>query len=105
MKQELQSIEFYGSRIYTVEKDGEHYVAMKPICEGIGIDWEGQRQRIMRHPVLKSTACMIKAVAEDGKKRELLMLPIEMLHGWLFLIDSNKVNANARSLPEQKTGG
>ena len=27
---------------------------------------------------------MIKAVAEDGKLREMLMIPIKFLNGWLF---------------------
>ena len=91
MKQELQSIEFYGSRIYTVEKEGEHYVAMKPICENIGVQWQAQFNRIKRHPVLSEGVSMMDIVAEDNKFREMLMLPIKLLHGWLFGIDVNRV--------------
>jgi P22_AR N-terminal domain len=95
MKQELQSIEFYSSRIYTVEKDGEHYVAMKPICEGIGLQWHAQRKRILRHPVLNEGASMMDStcLGIDGKKyvTEMLMLPLIMLNGWLFGVDANRV--------------
>jgi P22_AR N-terminal domain len=91
MKQELQSIEFYGSRIYTVEKDGEHYVAMKPICEGIGIDWDSQKKRILRHSLLSSTKVIMTLVAKDGKMREMIMLPVKYLQGWLFTVDANRV--------------
>lgn len=66
-------------------------VAMKPICENLGIDWHAQRQRIQRHPVLNSTAVMITSVAEDGKQREMICLPLNKLNGWLFGIDSNRV--------------
>lgn len=46
----------------------EQMVAVRPICEALGIDWEGQRQRIERDEILSSTAFIIKAVAADGKK-------------------------------------
>lgn len=45
----------------------EQLVAIKPICEAIGIDWEGQRQRIERDEILSSVACMIKATGRMGK--------------------------------------
>ena len=61
-----QTIVFNNQKLITFEKDGIQYTAIKPICENIGIDWESQRQRIMRDDVLNSTACMIKVVAEDG---------------------------------------
>ena len=87
---------FHNQTLITLEKDGVAYVAMKPICENIGLDWEAQRQRISRDEVLNSTACMIKAVATDGKNRELLCLPIHYLNGWLFGVDTNRVKAEIR---------
>lgn len=47
----------------------EQFVAIRPICEALGIDPEGQRQRIERDEILGSVACMIKAVAADGKAK------------------------------------
>ena len=91
MKQELQSIEFYGSRIYTVEKDGEHYVAMKPICENIGIDWRAQYNKINRHPILNPVVVMMTTTGSDGKQYKMQMLPVKYLQGWLFMVDANRV--------------
>lgn len=34
---------------------------------------------------------MMTVVAEDGKKREMTCLPLDMLNGWLFGIDANRV--------------
>lgn len=45
----------------------EQFVAIRPICEALGVDPEGQRQRIERDEILGLVACMIKAVAADGK--------------------------------------
>lgn len=47
----------------------EQLVAIRPICEALGIDPEGQRQRIERDEILGPTTCIIKAVGKDGKKR------------------------------------
>lgn len=79
-----------------VSTSDEQSVAIKPICEAIGIDWEGQRQRIERDEILSSTACMIKAVANDGKEREMIAVPYMFIFGWLFSIDASKVNENAK---------
>lgn len=87
-----QTISFNNQSLITVEQNGNHYVAMKPICENIGIDWRAQRQRIVRDEVLCSTVVIITTVAEDGKNREMLCLPIQYLNGWLFGIDINRCN-------------
>ena len=69
---------------------------MKPFCENIGIDWRAQRQRIVRDEVLCSTVVIITTVAEDGKNREMLCLPIQYLNGWLFGIDINRCKPEIR---------
>lgn len=49
-----QTISFNNQSLITVEQNGNHYVAMKPICENIGIQWESQYNRIRRDDVLNS---------------------------------------------------
>lgn len=46
----------------------EQLVAIRPICEALGIDWSSQKQRIERDEILGSTMVMITTVAADGKK-------------------------------------
>lgn len=92
MNQELQCINFYGSDLLTIERNGTFYVAMKPVCECIGVDWRSQRKKVMGHPLLNSTGVIMTTVAQDGKSRKMLMLPINYIQGWLFMIDANRVN-------------
>lgn len=66
------------------------------ICDAIGIDWEGQQARIKRHPVLNSTASVTKVVAEDGKQRDMILLPLDKLNGWLFGVSVNRVRPELR---------
>jgi hypothetical protein len=71
-------VEFYGDTILAVlaKVDGkvQVLVPVRPVCDVLGVDWEGQRQRIARDNVLGSTACEIKAVARDGKRRKMSAL-------------------------------
>ena len=74
----------------------EKLVPIRPICDALGVDFEGQRQRISRDEILSSTAFMTKAVGADGKDREMVCLPMKFVFGWLFTIDTSRVNEEAR---------
>ena len=87
----MQTIQFQGSPILTIEQGGIQYVAMKPVCESIGLRWGAQYNRIKRHPVLSQGVFIMKTPSNSGVQ-EILMLPIKLLHGWLFGIDVNRVN-------------
>lgn len=79
-----------------VATSDEQMVPIRPLCEALGIDANGQKQRIERDEILSSTACMIHAVAADGKEREMYCIPYMYIFGWLFSIDTSKVNEEAR---------
>lgn len=87
----IQTIDFNGQPLITIELDGIHYTAIKPIAENIGLAWNAQFERIQRDDVLNSTVRVIRIVAEDGKNREMMCLPIDYLNGWLFGIDAKRV--------------
>lgn len=91
-----QTISFNHQSLVTFKQNGTHYTAMKPICENIGLDWKSQYSRMKRDDVLNSTMVIITIVAEDGKKREMICLPIEYLNGWLFGIDINRCKPEIR---------
>lgn len=85
-----------GVEIYAViDEKGLTLVPIKPICQAIGIDFEGQRQRIQRDRRLSSVAFKIKATGTDGKLYDMLCLPLQYTYGWLFSIESSMVAPNA----------
>lgn len=92
----LTTIDFYGQPLLAMVQDNTVYTALKNICENIGLDWTAQRQRIIRDEVLNSTIRMVQMVAEDGKNREMLCLPIHYLNGWLFGIDVSRVKSEIK---------
>lgn len=79
-----------------VATSDEQMVPIRPICEALGIDANGQKQRIERDEILSSVACVIHATGRDGKQYEMYCIPYMYIFGWLFSIDTSKVNEEAR---------
>ncbi|AIT43378.1 phage antirepressor N-terminal domain-containing protein [Moraxella catarrhalis] len=96
MTNQIQTVNFHNQTLITLEKDGNHYVAMKPICENIGLDWASQLTRIKRDEVLNSVIVMITTTGADRKIYKMLCLPIQYLNGWLFGVDTNRVKAEIK---------
>jgi len=76
--------------------NGEKRVAIKPICEALGVTMQGQLERIKTDPILGSTIKICFTVGADGKKREMQTIPFKFVFGWLFTIDSSKVKPEAK---------
>lgn len=107
MNREVARVPFHGMDILTIKENDEIYVAMRDVCNGLGVDWSAQRQRIMRHEVLST--CVVKMTTQvfddyqkigahpgDNQQREILTLPIQYLNGWLMTINTNKVKESIR---------
>lgn len=89
------SINFHGTKIPTFSVEGVVRVAMKTICQSIGLDWRSQRQRILRHPVLSKGVVMITTPSKGGLQKS-LTLPLTKLNGWLFGVDASRVKPEVR---------
>lgn len=87
----LNMIEFYGSQLICIHSGREPMIAIKPICEGVGIDWSSQYQKIKNDPILSSVMVIITTTGADGKCYKMACLPLGYLNGWLLGIDTNRV--------------
>ncbi|WP_336938989.1 phage antirepressor N-terminal domain-containing protein [Acinetobacter modestus] len=83
-------VKFNNQQVPVFFQNDKPYVAMKPICENIGLNWDGQRQRIKRNHVLNQGAVIITAPSSSGEQ-DYVALPLGMLNGWLMGVDANKV--------------
>jgi len=54
------TVNFRGDALYGFENDDGVFVAIKPICDALGMKWEGQRQRLNRDPVLREGTCIMQ---------------------------------------------
>ena len=91
MNAKPQIVRFNKQQLPVFFHNDKPYVAMKAICENIGLDWVSQHKRIQRNHVFNSTMVIMTIVAQDGKNREMLCLPLGFLNGWLMGVDANKV--------------
>lgn len=86
----ITHVEFHGFQIPTVMHEGQPFFAVKPVCEAIGLDFRGQFRNVKKDAVLGPTVVNLTTVAEDGKIREMLFLPVRFFNGWIFKIDANR---------------
>ncbi|HFC8821438.1 TPA: phage antirepressor N-terminal domain-containing protein [Neisseria cinerea] len=93
---QVQNISFHGQTVPVFTQNNQHYVAMKPICENIGLDWASQYKKIQRSEILKSGMVMMTIPAPDGKTYETACLPLDYLNGWLFGVEANRVKPQIR---------
>jgi hypothetical protein len=91
----IAAVTFAGATLTTILHEGEEFAAIRPICDAIGLAWNGQWERISRDDVLSATVRVIRTVAQDGKEREIIALPLKLLNGWLFGIDTSRVKNEA----------
>lgn len=97
MKNLPVKVEFRGAVLEGVIDNGRPYVAMRPIVEALGMNWTRQLEKLRGDPVLGPELSNIRGmVAEDGKRREMVCLPEELLQGWLFKVNPSKVKPGTR---------
>lgn len=96
----LETIQFHSQQLIVLNHQNKPYVAMKPVCENIGLDWHAQLNRINRHHVLSKGVVMI-ATPTKGGVQKYVCLPISMINGWLFGIETSRVKPEIRATLEQ----
>lgn len=90
----LTTIPFHGASLVTIpgETPEKTMVAIRPVAEGMGINFDGQRKRLARHPVLKTcTAVLTVQMPGDDQVREHTFLPLNRLHFWMATVSPNHV--------------
>lgn len=95
MNSELIAIDFRGSPLWATQIGDDVFVAIKSICDRLGIDWRAQLKRIKRDPLL-AEGVVIMDTPSPGGVQETTLLRLDLLSGWLFGIVENKVKPEFR---------
>lgn len=87
------NVPFHGSELYVVNHNGEPYTPMKPIVEGMGMDWKSQYVKLIQR--------FAKGVVEitiptAGGAQKMICLALRKLAAWLNTISPNKVKPEIR---------
>ncbi|EKE6931222.1 phage antirepressor N-terminal domain-containing protein [Escherichia coli] len=89
------NVPFHGAELYVVNHNGEPYTPMKPIVEGMGMDWASQFTKMKQ----RFKTCIVKITMQlpgDEQRREIICLALRKLAGWLQTISPNKVRPEIR---------
>lgn len=93
---EQKSVEFYDDQVTAVRlSNGQIFVPLRPIVQGLGLDWASQTRRINRDPVLTEMKGVVVTTTPGGPQ-EMLALPLDYLSGFLFGVNANRVKAEIR---------
>ena len=96
---EQKDVLFYEDEITAVRvrREGQEqvFVPLRPIVELLGIDWSGQLRRVRQDAVLAQEVQTVR-VETAGGAQEMPCLPLDMLNGWLFGINANRVKEEVR---------
>ena len=92
---ELAQIPFHDTTIYTTV-DGT-YVALRPVCEALGLDVHSQRHRLQRQSW--AVEVIMTSTGADGKAYEMTFIDRRTFTMWLATIDTGRLkNERTREL-------
>lgn len=92
--QQLITVPFHGQTLYVIPFNDEPYTAMRPIVEGMGIDWKSQHRKLVsseRFGVVEMTT------PSAGGPQQSLCMPVRKLPGWLMTIHPRKVRPELKA--------
>ena len=85
-------VPFHGSNLYLVDHQGEPYVPMKPVVEGMGLDWKTQHRKM----TAKFKGMVEMTIPSAGGNQTMTCLPLRKLPAWLYSVQPGKVSPEIR---------
>lgn len=87
------NVPFHGDNLYLVSHNGEPFVPMKPVVQGMGLDWPTQFTKIKQRFAKGIVEITIPA---KGGGQPMTCLAFRKFAGWLHTINVGKVRADLR---------
>ncbi len=90
MKQSLEKfLEFNGKTLVFLSKNGTYWIAIKPVCEAIGVQHSLALKNIKADPILGPAWSVQTMQVPGDQSRKMACLPEHLIYGWLFSIRSS----------------
>lgn len=93
----IVEVPFRSEAIQAIRQGEQAWVVVRRVCENLGIDPEGQRQRLtdpQRSPWART--CVMQAHDASGRLQEVFALDLDGLPMWLATISPKRVRPEAR---------
>lgn len=92
MSGKIVTVDFRNDTLFAVERDDGVFVAVKPICDSLGLVWRAQWKRLTEDPIL-SEGITVTVMPSVGGPQETTLLRLDLVNGWLFGIDERRVQS------------
>ena len=83
------TVPFHGDNLLLVPFNGEPYVPMKPVVEGMGLTWKAQHEKLQGIKFSKGMAEI--TIPSAGGNQLMSCLALRKLPAWLYSVNPNKV--------------
>jgi P22_AR N-terminal domain len=90
----IYPVQFYDDTLVLAEHNGDPHVVMKPVVDGMGLDWKSQHVKLADK--FASVMVMITTTGGDGKQYEMTCLPLRKFPAWLYSVSPSKVAPHLR---------
>jgi putative antirepressor protein len=81
-------LSFNEKTIYFKEVGNEYWIAIKPICDALNVDYIRAYKNISEDKNLSQLLSEQTMVGADNKNRKMICLPEKYIYGWLFSLRS-----------------
>jgi hypothetical protein len=85
----VKFLEFKGKNIVYLSVNGVYYIAIKPVCEVLNIDYIRQYKNLNRDSILAPALSKQTMQIPGDQLREYICLPEEYIYGWIFSLRSD----------------
>jgi len=87
-KQVSKFLEFNGKTLVFLSVNGDYWVALKPICEALNVDYSRQLRTLKSDLIFGQLWSLQTMVGADNKSRRMTSLPEKWIYGWLMSVQS-----------------
>lgn len=90
-----QVVSFHGTELFIVEHEGQPYVPMRSVVQGMGLDWAAQFTKLKQ----RFATCVVEITMQilgDDQSRAHTCLLLRKLPAWLYSIMPGKVRPELR---------
>ena len=99
---EQKAVIFYDDELTAVRaEDGQIYVALRQMCEALGLDDRSQRRRIQSHTILSKGYQRGVILTPHRGQQQAGMLRVDLVPLWLSSLSTNSVKEEIRAKLEK----
>ena len=98
MNDEFMTLPFMAEPLpVAVRGDGTKVVPLKPICDVIGIKWEGQRVKVSEDYYKRRFGICLEQVFYGGQRRDMTCLRVDRIYAYLHFLSCENIGAQGNT--------